>query len=514
MSKKRKKKGSPTIGISNFISVVKRLAEFTGDGAMNCFARYFFERVFAEIKILDDENRRLAQHSKSAVYVSHILPLHKMQLFPLYNTGNPEPHEIISLSNCKKSYLMTRITEISSQMAERLNEISQNEGIPLAAITVILSAMLGKPHNNAVPIPSEIPLPRRDDFLIEISKNIYNLILEAMIVVMLSGRPGWADLCNEVDHGVEIQGLKTRAMEMACCTWLETQLSKINSIEELKDCLGKEFSHGEKFYALILLYASERVFEIFEEFAARLNVDEDYGPGEPHPSAHHTVHMAPETKEVFEALMRSKPHFGPKPKRKGVSPYRVMDLNAKIFDKFREKFSRNPWKNYKLQRNLSNIKEYIDTSIRNCCSQAIEDEVRIIAELGKSFRTNRRYNKEIKDGMHDAFLKGINKFGIKNIKDLSDIEIELFNKYIEERGRHHREGFLTQNQLIEYLRDVKEIAALNKKGILLKKYSEPTLKKKLKILIQTGEIKYEPSGRTYYYKEEDKEQIAQAVANL
>ena len=74
---------------------------------------------------------------------------------------------------------------------------------------------------------------------------------------------------------------------------------------------------------------------------------------------------------------------------------------------------------------------------------------------------------------------------------------------------------MTQNQLIEYLRDYEKITTLNKKGILLKKYSAPTLKKKIILSVEAGIIKRETDKNgTYRYKEEDKEQIAQAIANL
>lgn len=126
------------------------------------------------------------------------------------------------------------------------------------------------------------------------------------------------------------------------------------------------------------------------------------------------------------------------------------------------------------------------------------------------------YNREIKTGALNEFLKKINKLGnIKRVKDLSDEELELYKKYKADRARHHTEGRMSQNQLIKYLQDPEEIAALNKKGILLKKSSIPTLRKNLKILNEAGNIKHETDDKgTFHYKEEDKEQIAQAVANL
>jgi hypothetical protein len=192
-----------------------------------------------------------------------------------------------------------------------------------------------------------------------------------------------------------------------------------------------------------------------------------------------------------------------------------MDFQSEISDLAKKKLSNKPWKKYELRGGLSNVVNFIYRTLNNCCKKIIEEEVKIIPGLEISFRTHRRYNREIRTGALDEFLKKINKLGtINRVKDMSDEELEHYKKYKADRARHHTEGRMSQNQLIKYLQDPEEIATLNKKGILLKKYSTPTLKKKLKILIETGKIKYEPSGRTYYYKEEDKEQIAQAVADL
>ena len=195
----------------------------------------------------------------------------------------------------------------------------------------------------------------------------------------------------------------------------------------------------------------------------------------------YTDDMEPEAEEVFRDLTHSKTDSSLQPPKKEVSQYRVMDFQSEISDLAKKKLSKMPWRKYELRGGLRNVVNFIYRSLNNCCKQIIEDEQETVPGFDISYRTYRRYNSEIQAGVHDEFLKRINKLGIQNIRDLSEEEYDDFKDYKEEREKHYiKEGFITQNKLIEYLQDEKVIAALNKKGILLKKYSTPTLKKKLK----------------------------------
>ena len=75
---------------------------------------------------------------------------------------------------------------------------------------------------------------------------------------------GWSELSviqNRKSQGAEISTLQDPVREMACCTWLETQLSKISSIEELDACINREFSSFYHVYHLILFYMDDRIYK-------------------------------------------------------------------------------------------------------------------------------------------------------------------------------------------------------------------------------------------------------------
>ena len=537
--KRRKKKNLiPAVGTNDFVSAAEALTKSSAE-LMNCFARYFIERTLAEIKILSIQGIATAPVDTDAFYVSHKLPMPEMHLFPLYNIDYPEIHEIIPLSNNKQSYLMTRIADLSKQMATRLDTIAEEDGIPLPSIYRILSIMVGRPpgmcsdpfapslekadittrtspvqYYDSVFIPNEILLTWRDTFLIEISHRIHGLLTEAFIVLMLAGFSDLNDIQDLKSQGAKISNLKYAMWQMACCTWLEMQLSKINTFEELDACIGKEFSKFQNAYVPIILYINDRIFKLASPYASRLKDDDDIPTGQA-VSEDYTEDMHPSTKSTFKSLARSKPNVGKQSKKK-VSEIRIMEFEAEILNMVKKKITNKPWKQYKLTGDLDNIRNFIYVIVRNCCNKIIEKEVKRIPGLDMSFRTHRRDNRALRSGALDEFLKMINKLGtIKRVKDMSDAERELYKKYKADRVKHRKEGYLTQNQLIEYLRDDEEIAKLNQKGISLKRYSVPTLRKKIKMLVEAGKISYEVNDKgTFHYKEEDKEHIARFIADL
>lgn len=537
--KKVKKNLIPSVVISDFTHAVESLTKSSATGLMNCFARYFIERVFDEIRILNRQGNPTTPAKENAGHVLHKLPMRELRFFPLYNTGNPEIHESLSPSAAKQSFLIIKMHALAPQFATHIdNEISKKMRIPLPSLACMLSVMVNRPCDtwfdpigssteltgvgarivsaqncDYVFIPDDIPPDKRDDRVIEASQKLYNLLIEAFIVIMLAGWSDLVDIRNRKNQGTNISALKGQVREMACCTWLETQLTKIISVEELEECISKEFSFFEEVYAPIQLYLMNRIYKSEARYANRLKPDDP--PVESAAYEAFTHGMKPETVEVLKKLAHPPKDIGLQPPKKSASQYRVWDFLTEVSHLATKKLLNRPWKKYKLDGNVSNIANYIHVVIFNCFEQCVEDDLGTVPGLNIAFRSYRRYNSEIQAGVHDEFLKKINKLGIQNIRDLSEEEYDDFKEYKADREEHIKKGSITQNKLIEYLRDEKEIATLNKKGIFLKKNSVPTLRKKLKILNEAGKIKHETDDKgTYYYKEEDKEQIAQALANL
>jgi len=80
--------------------------------------------------------------------------------------------------------------------------------------------------------------------------------------------------------------------------------------------------------------------------------------------------------------------------------------------------------------------------------------------------------------------------------------------------KHKREGFITQRDLINFLRNDNFIERFNDQGIMLKKQAERIIRKKLEKLRAARKIPYEKNPHSIHYKESDILQIARELAKI
>lgn len=141
-----------------------------------------------------------------------------------------------------------------------------------------------------------------------------------------------------------------------------------------------------------------------------------------------------------------------------------------------------------------------------------EDNVEdFLCDISCSNRTLRRWKEE---GLLSADLSN-------NLYDSSKISANLkwklyqelvqIKKNKEDFQKHKREGYFTQNELIQQLITIRD--KLLERNCFIPK-SPVTLRKKLKVLIASGKIEIEKSNNTYYYAKEDIKIIALELIDL
>jgi hypothetical protein len=174
--------------------------------------------------------------------------------------------------------------------------------------------------------------------------------------------------------------------------------------------------------------------------------------------------------------------------------------------------------NYELRGNPFNLLGYIGAVMKNVSLSLVgkhhEDILKAKYHIGS--RTRRRYKKGFELGEVHTSAITRDPDGVK-FKDLQSEHIGEIKSAKLQRKQHHREGFLTQRQLINLLRSDAFINRFNKEtGLQFKKYSAPTLLKRLQTLIQLNKIGIIRTVSAFQYKasKDNLLRIATEIINL
>jgi hypothetical protein len=147
-------------------------------------------------------------------------------------------------------------------------------------------------------------------------------------------------------------------------------------------------------------------------------------------------------------------------------------------------------KNYKLNGDPDVVVSYLMKIINNE-SRTVNYEhynYQVFEKSERSAMTIRRWVQGIKDGKIPIDDNPDRLGEISTINDFSLVEINELKTMMDARQRHHKDGYLTQNQLISLFINDDSVKLLQEKGFEVKKYGRTHLSNKIRKLINDKKI--------------------------
>ncbi len=419
------------------------------------------------------------------------------------------------------------------------------------------------------PVPASVPPDQRDDLIISVWKRLYNLLVECYWVVIVVGM---IDLLNIVGNYQEegLEEARSYLMHSVIYSELERQVLLIKNVEDLRDYIQKEFSVFENFFPDFSEFVRHAVIPIVEKREKILDYpitplmdsenkkesyDREEGKGvtksqEPFYDPREEIiknlrrqellgkwggKIKPETKpggsdSDSESLKqgddgdsdipgREEIDVGQRDREESSKKIPVLKESTVIEDFEKKMGAIGLLKTYRLTGNPEKIIHYLFKIISNV-SKTITDKIysQKLKDLygdGMSSATFRRWRRKIKKGKIQLPVHPDRPSGIRGFNDLFEAEIIKIMRDMKDRKEHHKEGYLSQNQLIEKLQNDVFRSGLNKRmGINLKKYSRTALRNILNKLIKENRIPFEKFGSANLFEITDIPKIAQEIAGF
>jgi len=204
----------------------------------NHYIMFLHDRISCEFNIqlaqIQNHNAAFDETKEKVDLVDHPFPLsnEKIQFLPMfmdaedpvYKTDMEELMSWVSKNGApgtffqmtkgyyaqKKSWVVQKILSLSEDFIEELNKISEEKNIPLPSLHNMYVLMIGindffqSEENHALlpaflhyPVPPSVPPEQRDDRIISVWNQIYNLLVECYWVVTVEGM---VDLLNIVGN--------------------------------------------------------------------------------------------------------------------------------------------------------------------------------------------------------------------------------------------------------------------------------------------------------------------------
>jgi hypothetical protein len=477
------------------------------------------------------------------------------------NDYRPDPETFFKLTkdfySKKKSWVVQKILSLSEDFVEKLKEISEEKGIPLPSLHNMYVLMTGIndfcPINDFYPsqenptpayhqyrvsasccrVPVSVAPDQRDDLIIRVWNRIYNLLVESYWVVIVVGME---DFLNIVDifRKKGLEKARVYLMHSVISDELKRRVKQIDNIGDLHFYLLDEFSIFKSFFPDFSEFVKQAVIPIVakREKVLGLPITPLNGPKDEKkfddPEAKMIKYLR--RQELLE-LMRKCRERKPKPKPENshsdreeiTKPPREIPVltESKVIEGFEKKMGatgllktyrrkgRGPDKmiNY-LFKILSNISLTINDKIYS-------KKLREFYGDGMSSVTWRRRKREIREGKIQLPDHPDRPSGVRSINDLFEAEVRDIMRHTAGRKKHHKEGYLSQNQLIGMFQNDVFRSGLNKRmGIELKKYSRTGLRNILNKLIEENRVPFEKFGAANLFKITDIPKIAKEIANF
>jgi hypothetical protein len=493
-------------------------------------------------------------------------PVYKTDMDELLNwaSKNRDPVTFFEMTkdyySQKKSWVVQKILSLSEDFIKKLDEISNETGIPLLSLHNMYVLMTGvndffQSEQKEVllrpflqyPVSVLVSPDQRDDLIIGVWNRIYNLLVECYWVVIVVGMIDFLNIVGDYkEEGLE--EAQNYLMHSVIYSELERRVLLIKDVDELRSYLHNEFSIFECCFPDFSQFVKMSVVPIVKKRKKVLDFP-----------------ITPLTDHIFKKAHKGVPAFEPEPDDEPINPLdEELNIPSEDPDSDDESLSQGDsgdsgdscadgtdgdqqdqkeslrkipileeftvidgvekkmedfglLNTYRLTGNPDKMIHYLFKIISNV-SLTITDQI-YSQELDKRYdissSTWRRWRRKIREGEIQLPDHPDRPSGIRSINDLFEPEIRKI--MIEELNKkeHHKENYFTQNQLIEKLRNDEMRIGLQKRGgIRLNKYSRTSLRNMLNKLMKESRIPFEKIGVANYSKESDFLQIAREIAQL
>lgn len=455
----------------------------------------------------------------------------------------------------KTGYVIETILDLAKDLAGNISGIGQKTGIPLGSLRTILAVIVCPPRPEDfdayktityITIPDSIAQTETTRFVLEVCRNIYGLLIESArlltiialtefdgifgLLVRLSrknkGVCGKQTLVWDSDGPVIKEYLRNGTTHMQ----EELEIANIKSMEELLIYIANKYHYlmlfapsfdafierSAKMEAKNLPYLERACLRLddtgiatgidIEKSVGRwdrysINEDED-SQNQPEVSINEEPKEYPFDYEEEYAINPTGYLLGTDNAEhivRGFSPDKAKQVRGNqdkalkdeidqysklIVYGISKKIPKSFMTLYRLTGNPDTVISYLYTIIKNEKYSAIQEYYNEkLKQIGTSSRSLSRYRNEGK---------------ISRDEDLSIEKLKSIQKEKRFKKEHRRGGYFTQNQLIGFLTNKESIAKYKKQGITLPA-SKNTLKKRLKPLIEKGNILVEKEHGSYYF---------------
>lgn len=554
----------------------------------NHYIAFLHDRISCEFNIqlkgIRDDNAISNETKEKVDLVDHPFPLsnEKIQFLPMfmdaedpvYKTDmdellswvskNRDPGTFFEMTkgyySQKKSWVVQKILSLSEDFVEKLIEISKEKDMPLPSLHNMYILMTGindffqsegnlalSPLFRHYPVPASVSPDQRDERIITVWNQIYNLLVESYWVVIVVGM---VDLLN-IARNYQEEGLeeaRNYLMHSVIYSELESQVLLIKNVDDLRAYVHNEFSVFEGFFPDFSQFVKMSVVPIVRKRKKVLDFP-----------------ITSLTDHIFKKAHKGVPAFEPEPDDEPIDPLdEELNILSEDSDSDDELLSQGDsgdsgdscaegtdgdqkdqeeslrkipileeftviegvekkmediglLKTYRLTGNPDEMIHYLFKVIFNI-SRTISDEI-YSQELRKRYKisssTWRRWQTKIREGKIQLPIHPDRPSGVRSIKDLFETEVREIKKNMKNRWKHRKEGYLTQNQLIKKFQNDFFRSVLNKRiGIELKKYSRTALRNILNKLIKENRIPFEKFGAANLFKISDIPKIAQEIASF
>jgi len=434
----------------------------------------------------------------------------------------------------KRAGTVKIIAKLAKNFAEEMRLIRDNCGIPFISLHRIFNSMttfgdiiydlFEKPidlqgvTNPKILISNTIPLDKRDEYVAEIGKRIYDLLLECYWVLYISATYELEMIMNIYkSHGLRLT--KKYLYHLAVYPALEESVWRLNNNDELIEYLNYEFSCIFKFLPNFREYVFSKINRIAKHRMDLLNTPIVYHSdvasvgivfGKGSIDGADSIKKSKDLEDEEDELSREYTTNKKEHDRKFLDAAKLV-FTDEIFMRFNEKdLLAGPLANYRLRGKPKIPINWLIKIYKNIGLSLVEPHYNRVtqARYGLSPRTLRRYKGDLRNG-HNASVPQTEASRSERIAELSKEKLEA--------KQHHLQGYITQRQLIKYLREDETIDHFNTRhGLQFRQYSYPTLIKKLNLLIKLKKISVlqTKSARQYEATEKNIYTIITEMINL
>ena len=432
----------------------------------------------------------------------------------------------------KRSLMIVKMMTLSQEFADRLEYIASRYQLTFFVVAKLLRTMI-KPssdmanyHNSElfIPFPASIETEVRLSLIKRINKEILGLLHEAFgILVVIAQIETFRFLETFLGQQFNVDVIKIFLLEDLCFPnpKFEAWVSKNWTLKQLKRAIlwkALRYRFAHKFLARFVNYVSS---------VARIKAHQKQDLMKaPLRTIEHFTNLMKESPSAIEENdsfegNEFEPDFGTHKYDIETLSFLMVGVHdsgiysdektykLEIINNF-AKLDQRLILSYTLKGSIINFIAYIRRIIDNIARDILLKEYakKVKGNLKISLTTLRRYEmeKRLEYGQKFKFTSDNLYYSSKEIDKVR--ELKLLNQ------KYKIKDFVTQRELIIFLRNDNFIERLNDQGILLKRQAERIIRKKLEKLRAVEKIPYEKNPNSILYKEGDILQIAGELAKM